>query len=83
MYDILANINSFQDGNAERCRFASAVLGSGENVSASECNGDAFFLDGRWLFEALLIDALQQLTLQKVVFEVVAFGRGNILPQVC
>jgi hypothetical protein len=77
--DILAGVHLLQHGDGEGRRLARAILGASQYVSACQCDGDALLLDGGGFFEALLIDAHQQLTLEEIILEVVALGSRDIL----
>lgn len=80
---ILRSINPLKNGYAEGCGFPCAVLSSGEDVSPSQRNWDAFFLDWRRLLKSFLIYALQQLALQKVILKVVALRCCDVLRRTC
>jgi hypothetical protein len=75
----LGGVYLLQHRDAEGCGLAGAVLGARQDVAAGQGNGYALLLNGRWLFEALLVDAHEQLPLEEVVLKVVALGGRHIL----
>ena len=79
MYAFLLWVGLLQDRDRKCGGFARAVLCTRKDVPAGEGDGDARFLDGRRLLEALLKDAHEQLDLEIVVLEVVPLCVGNIL----
>lgn len=56
-----------------------AVLSSSKDISASQSDRNALFLNGTWLLKALLVDSHEQLTLEHVILKLVAFGCCDIL----
>lgn len=76
---ILVLVNLFDGGDTERSGLARSVLGSGQNVASRQGDGNTLFLDGRRTLETLLVYAHEQLALQKIILELVPFGRGHIL----
>lgn len=58
---ILAGVHPLQDGDAEGGGLASAILGSCQDVTAGQGDGDAFFLDRARVLKPFLVDAHEQL----------------------
>lgn len=63
-------VDLFECGDDKCSGFASAVLCAGEDISTSECDRDAFFLNRRRLFVASFEYTHQQITVE---FEVLKF----------
>ena len=76
---ILGDVAPLEDGNGVSACLAGSILGPGENVATSECDGDAGFLDGGRLLPAFLKNTHQQRTLQAEVLKLVALCIGHIL----
>jgi hypothetical protein len=74
----LVDVDLLERGDDERSRLAGAVLGSGEDVTFGEGDGDGFFLDRRRLLESGFEDAHEQLPAEEHVFEFEALRRRHI-----
>lgn len=67
MYIIFGRIDSLQDWDRVGARLAGAVLGSCQNVSATQGDGDGCFLDWRRLLPTLLENAHQQFACRQII----------------
>ncbi len=75
---VLGHVDALEDRDDVGAGFAGAVLGSGKDVAAGQRDRNARLLDWGGRFPALLEDAHEKLTLQAVVLELVALGRGHV-----
>lgn len=66
--------------DGESTGLSGAVLGAGQNAAAGQGHWNGLFLNGGGLFVAQFEDAHEQLALQHVVLEVVAFCPRHVLP---
>mmetsp|Transcript_15818 Transcript_15818/g.40766 ORF Transcript_15818/g.40766 Transcript_15818/m.40766 type:complete len:470 (-) Transcript_15818:225-1634(-) len=75
----LGGVRLLEHGDDEGGGLSRAVLRAGQDVAPRERDWDRLLLDGRGTLKARLEDAHQQLTLEEVVLELVALGRGDVL----
>jgi len=75
---VLGDVDALEDRNDVGARFAGAVLGAREYVAAGESDRYARLLNGRRILPALLEDAHEELALEAVVLELVAFRCRHI-----
>mmetsp|Transcript_28839 Transcript_28839/g.72338 ORF Transcript_28839/g.72338 Transcript_28839/m.72338 type:complete len:287 (+) Transcript_28839:1765-2625(+) len=75
---VLGSVHLLKHRDGESGGLAGAILGTGEDVTTCERDRDALLLDGAGPLEALLVDAHQQLPLEKIVLEVVALGGSHV-----
>ena len=76
---LLVGIDLLDDRNAVRSSLSSSVLSTSENILSRHGDSDRSFLDGRWLFPALLEDAHEKITSETEVFEVDSLRLSDIL----
>jgi hypothetical protein len=75
----LGSVHLLQTRDDESSSLASAVLCTGQHVSACQNDWNRFFLDGRGLFEALFKNSHEQLSLQIIALKLMALGGSDIL----
>ena len=76
---IFGDVAPLKYWNSISASLASSILGTCQNVTTSECNGDAGFLNGGGFLPAFFKNTHQQWALQAKVFKFIAFCVGHIL----